>query len=120
MTDTNQYKTRLEEEKNRLETELADVGRRNPSNPSDWEATPDATGEEADPNDTADQLEDYSTNAAILNDLEIRHTEVESAIARIENGSFGTCSVCDGDIEEERLNADPAANTCLAHIDSAL
>lgn len=116
MNDATAYKTRLEEEKVRLETELATVGRRNPSNPSDWEAVPGETGQEADPNDAADLVEGYGDNAAILNDLELRYTDVTAALARIAGGTYGVCSVGGEAIEEDRLNADPAANTCKSHL----
>ena len=40
-----QHKIRLEEERAKLEKGLAGVGRRNPSNPSDWEPTAPDGGE---------------------------------------------------------------------------
>lgn len=114
--NTEPYKQRLLEEKATLEAELATVGRRNPSNPSDWEAAPSEIGQEADPNDQADLMENYSENNAILTDLEARLTDVTEALARIDAGTYGTCSVSGESIEEDRLNADPAANTCKAHL----
>lgn len=37
--DLEYFKKKLEEEKGRLETELSQVGRRNPAAPEDWEPT---------------------------------------------------------------------------------
>ncbi|MDQ1299687.1 MAG: hypothetical protein QG636_355 [Patescibacteria group bacterium] len=111
-----QFRTRLTEEKTALEAELATVGRKNPSNPNDWEATPEETGLEADPNDRADQMEEFGNNAAILTDLERRYNDVIAAIARIEDGMYGTCIAGDETIEEDRLEADPAAATCKTHM----
>lgn len=116
MTDTTNAQARLTKEKARLEEELATVGRRNPSNPADWEAVPGETGLEADPNDAADQMESYGENAAILKDLENRYNDVLAALARIENSSYGTCVEGGEEIEAERLEADPAAATCKAHM----
>ncbi len=116
MNDTSHFKTVLTEEKTRLETELTSIGRRNPSNPTDWEAVPSETGKEADPNDAADLIEGFEENTAILKDLEIRYNNVLAALVRIEEGTYGTCSVCGEKIEEERLSADPAATTCKAHL----
>jgi RNA polymerase-binding transcription factor DksA len=116
--DTNSYKARLEEEKMRLEKELQTVGRRNPSNPNDWEAVPSETGQEADPNDQADQMENYGENAAILDDLEIRYNEVKDALGLIDAGTYGTCETCGEAIEPERLEADPAARTCKQHLNA--
>lgn len=115
---TAQYKKQLEEEKVRLESELSSIGRRNPSNPNDWEAVPEETGLEADPSDRADQIEGYEANSAILNDLETRYNEVADALSRIEDGSYGICRIGGEKIEEARLLADPAARTCKAHINN--
>lgn len=114
--NTEHFRTRLTEEKARLEAELATVGRKNPSNPNDWEAVPEDTGPEADPNDRADQMEDFGNNNAILTDLEARYNDVLAALARMDAGTYGACEVSGETIEEERLEADPAARTCKAHL----
>lgn len=110
------YRARLTEDKERLERELSSIGRRNPSNPADWEALPESTGQEADPNDTADQIESYEANTAILKDLEVRYNDVLAALARIDTGTYGVCTVGGEKIEDARLDADPAAKTCKAHL----
>jgi len=38
---------------------------------------------------------------------------IEMAIARIENGHFGICSQCDGEISVARLNAVPWTSVCI-------
>ena len=40
---------------------------------------------------------------------------VNSALRRMENGSYGICSECGEDIEEGRLNAVPYASLCMTH-----
>ena len=40
--------------------------------------------------------------------------EIESALARIAEGTFGTCEVCGGAIGRDRLRALPEARRCLA------
>jgi RNA polymerase-binding transcription factor DksA len=114
--NTEHFRTRLTEEKARLEAELATVGRKNPSNPNDWEAVPEETGLEADPNDRADQMEEFGNNNAILVDLETRYNDVLAALARLKEGTYGVCEVSGEEIEEARLEADPAARTCKAHL----
>jgi DnaK suppressor protein len=114
--DTTHFRELLEAEKTTLEAQLATVGRKNPSNPSDWEPTPSETGQESDPNDQADLIEHYGENNAILNDLEIRYNEVLAALARIDAGTYGICTVGGEEIEADRLAADPAASTCKAHL----
>lgn len=118
MNDTTAHKARLEEEKKTLETELSTIGRRNPSNPNDWEAVPAAPQQEADPLDRASHMDNYQENNAILTDLELRYADVNAALERIENGTYGTCETGGEEIESERLDADPAARTCKAHLNS--
>lgn len=39
---------------------------------------------------------------------------IEAAIERIENGTYGICMVCEGDISLARLNAVPWTSVCIA------
>jgi RNA polymerase-binding transcription factor DksA len=115
--NTEIYKQKLQEEQARLEKELATIGRINPDNPSDWEATPvDPGSRESDPNDKADMIEDYETNTAILKQLEIQLIDVKDALVKIEDGTYGMCEVSGHPIEEGRLEANPAARTCMEHM----
>lgn len=114
--DTAHYKEKLETELLRLTEELKTVGRINPSNPSDWEATPGTMDiQQADENERADAVEEYGTNNAVLSDLEIRFNQVKAALKRIKDGTFGVCEVSGEPIEEDRLEANPAATTSKAH-----
>ena len=116
MKDINKYKGLLEIEKEKLLKELASIGRRNPSNPQDWEATAtDLDSDSADENETADVMESLDENKAIVDQLEIQLLQVESALGKIESGTYGKCNVCGEEIPEARLNANPAALTCMEH-----
>src|SRR5512143_3524331 len=39
---------------------------------------------------------------------------IEAAIERIENGNYGTCTICDEEISTARLNAVPWTSVCIA------
>ncbi len=110
---TEHLRKKLEAEKVRLESEMGSVGRRNPAVPGDWEAIPSETGTESDLADQADIVMSRESNTAILADLEARYDGIISALARIANGTYGKCEVCGKKIEEARLEADPAATTCV-------
>lgn len=115
---TTQYKQKLEEEKAVLMTELAALRNRD-AKTHEWEATIDEAGtENADMNSSADRFEDFEEKSALITPLEAKLTQVEQALERIENGKFGKCRVCNGPIEEARLNANPAAETCIAHLEA--
>lgn len=118
MKDTTQHKKVLEEERDRLVGELKSVGRVNPSNPGDWEAVPDETGQVPDTLDASEIIEGFGQNAAILSDLEVRYHVVLDALKRIADGSYGVCTVCNMEIEADRLSAEPAAHTCKNHLTS--
>ncbi|MDD5050571.1 MAG: TraR/DksA C4-type zinc finger protein [Candidatus Pacebacteria bacterium] len=119
MTETTEYKKALEKELSLLESELKTVGRKNPDNPKDWQPTPtDLNTLQSDENEVADSIETFEENTAILKDLEIRYNEVKSALQRIAQGTFGKCSVCKLPIEAKKLEANPAATTCIKHVNS--
>ncbi len=39
--------------------------------------------------------------------------EVDSALHRIDHGTYGVCEICEGTVEEERLRENPLARVCL-------
>ena len=110
------FKTRLEKERDLLTAELASLGKQNPDNPADWEPAPQGDQFGADRNDNADIIEELHENNAAINELEVRLVSVNEALVRIQNGSYGMCQVSGEDIEIERLNANPAAQTCMEHM----
>ena len=42
-----------------------------------------------------------------------RHRNLQDALQRIEDGTYGVCAQCDSDISLKRLNAVPWAQYCL-------
>lgn len=101
-----------------VERELNEVGRKNPDNKADWEAEPADMGEDsADENETADKIEEYEENTAVLKELEIRYNDIKDALAKIEKGAYGVCEIGGEPIEEDRLIANQAARTCKKHME---
>lgn len=118
--DYEHFKNKLEAEKKLLEKELETVGRRNPDNLSDWEATSiDKDTSQADENTVADSIEGYEDNVAIVNTLETRYQDLKSGLDKIEHGTYGLCQICGEEIDTERLEANPSARTCRTHLDQA-
>lgn len=118
MIDTTHAKQLLQEELNTVEEELQTVGRRNPENEQDWEAVPPPADSvlAGDEFEAADRLEVYEERTGIVKQLEIRYNELKAALAAIDAGTYGTCSVCAKEIEAERLKANRAAHTCEEHM----
>lgn len=116
MKDTKKYEEKLKKELKLVESELKEVGRKNPSNPKDWEATEtEIDSDHADVNDVADNIESYGENQAILSKLEVQYNEIKDALERIKRGTYGKCEVGGEDIPEERLEANPSARNCIKH-----
>ena len=111
--DLNAYKSKLQQEEARLELELTDLGRLNPTNPADWSATANASEmNTADLNNLADADEEQEVNKAIVDELEVRLKNVKDALKCIEDGTYGTCTKCGSSIDSTRLTANPAATVC--------
>ena len=119
--ETDKYKKELEKELGLLTKELEEIGVVTSENPNDWVAKGDkeanADDDHSDPNDNADDLEELGERNAIVSDLEIRFRNVKKALVRIEEKTYGKCEVCEELIEEDRLEANPAATTCIEHMD---
>ena len=47
-------------------------------------------------------------------DLQVTIGEIDAALARIEAGSYGTCTQCGAAIPDERLELRPFAGRCVA------
>lgn len=112
-----QLKQALEKEHDLLVGELAGLGILNPVN-NDWEATLEnkEMEEESDENDKADQFEEFEERSSTLSVLEKRLQDIDAALTKISDGKYGMCETCGAPISTERLEANPAAKTCLMHI----
>lgn len=116
--DMTKYKTQLEQELTNLIEELKGIGIHDPENTENWiERANDLEASSADPNDVADRTEEWDERRATVAVLESRYNSVTDALKRIEDGTYGTCEIGGEKIEPERLDANPAARTCKAHID---
>lgn len=66
--------------------------------------------------DRKDRLEHAAHHQDGSAHLRVLLEEVDGALARIENGSFGICTECHESIEADRLIADPLVCICLEHL----
>jgi RNA polymerase-binding transcription factor DksA len=51
--------------------------------------------------------------SALIGQAERRVAEIDAARARVDAGTYGRCEVCGDPIAAERLEARPAARTCV-------
>ena len=115
--ETNTHKEKLLEERVKLEKELDTVSVQDSKNSSDWNAKSiNSDTDLADEGEVAIADETMTTNMALSDDLEMQLKNVNEALSKIEAGRFGKCDVCGKEIEEERLIVNPAAKTCVEHM----
>ena len=113
------FREKLLAEKVILVKDLSSIGRINPDNPKDWEATPgDINEHSADKNKQADNVEDYESRTATLKELEGSLKDVIDALEKIEEVKYGICEISGKQIELDRLEANPSSRTCKEHLNS--
>jgi RNA polymerase-binding transcription factor DksA len=87
----------------------ADVG---PAEP-DEQCEPDDAGGTAghgfEPIDRAGALR-------VLDEVDAELGDIETALRRLDDGTYGTCEACGRTIAEDRLQAAPAARLCPEHL----
>jgi len=67
-----------------------------------------------DPDDIASGINDFELRAALSGKERSLLGDVESALDRIEKGSYGRCGICGDFIGEERLKVLPFARLCIS------
>ena len=94
----------LEHERAHLRRQLADLGHG------------DAGGLTYDPNfaDTSQVTAERGEADALASELRDTLEEVEAAIGRLADGTYGRCEVCGEQIPAARLEAMPVARRCIA------
>jgi RNA polymerase-binding transcription factor DksA len=107
------FKERLLAERASLLEELGKIAQKSSTESDGWEAKPGEMDEatRADSIDRADRLEEFEERRSTENELAKQLTQVERALAKIEEGTYGICDVSSEPIEVERLEANPAATT---------
>lgn len=95
-----------------LEAERDDLLHRLSELTADGSAAPDFDEGFADSAQvTAEQVE----NRTLAATLQIELTDIEGALARIDDGTYGVCTVCGAPISAARLEAMPATPYCIDH-----
>ncbi|MDP2676903.1 MAG: hypothetical protein Q8O83_04425 [bacterium] len=116
MNEFSNFRQKLEEEKTRLEGELSKIARPNPQVKGDWEvSSPDMNPMISDSNEMADTFEEMDNMVGIEYQLEERLKEVVLALERMEKGTYGVCEKGGERMDPKRLEANPAARTCIEH-----
>lgn len=65
------------------------------------------------PDENAQEISDYTTNVMTEKVLEKTLEDINGALKRIENGTYGICKYCHKPISSKRLMARPVASACI-------
>jgi DnaK suppressor protein len=107
-------KQRLERERRELEEGLKKIAVKDPNVPGDWDTKfPQFEGSVAHPEESASEVEEYDMLLDVEHNLEVRLKEVNEALEKIVRGTYGMCAKCGKEIPAARLQANPAAATCV-------
>jgi DnaK suppressor protein len=104
-----QIKSRLEKDKEELETELAKMAKKQ----GDGDYKPKFPDYGDEPDDNILEIENFAENIEIEQKLEELLRQTNKALENIGKGTYGYCKKCNKQIDPERLKAYPIATTCL-------
>jgi len=90
----------LSAERERVSTELAEIGVDSGSNDSGFADSGQVTAERGEVD-------------ALVGSLRETLSDIDHALAKIDLGTYGTCERCGKPIGEDRLEAMPAARLCI-------
>lgn len=96
-----EYKKRLEEGKKILSEKIT----------HDTEVIPDM-GKSSDREGDAEEVEEFDNQLAAVLPLKERLDDVESALRKIDAGTYGICEECGKEIESEVLEVDAESRLC--------
>jgi RNA polymerase-binding transcription factor len=102
--DTSTLRAQLEAERERLRARLRELG-------AGSDASLAFDGGFADSSQVTAERGELDAIAGSLTDS---LQEVEDALSKLDEGTYGRCESCGGAISQERLEAKPAARLCIA------
>jgi RNA polymerase-binding protein DksA len=111
VTDTDHFRDLLVQERQRVQAAIDNLHEENPG------TITDESGEEAVYDnhlaDTATVTYDRELDYTLEENEEHLLAEIDAALQRIENGTYGVCTNCGKQIAPERLEARPWATLCI-------
>jgi RNA polymerase-binding protein DksA len=109
--DTDRFREALLEERRRIQAALDNLHEENPG------SITDETGEDAVYDnhlaDTATVTYDRELDYTLEENSEHMLAEIDAALQRIDDGTYGRCTNCDKEIAPARLEARPWATLCI-------
>jgi RNA polymerase-binding protein DksA len=110
--DTDRFRATLLEERERVERAIANLRDDHPGSLDD-EVEEISSVSDNHPAETAAATLDREIDFTLEENSGQVLTEIDAALKQIDDGTYGTCTGCDGQIAEPRLEAYPWASLCI-------
>lgn len=112
--DTRTIRRRLEEERERLREHLAEREDQVEVNGGPANGGPTVLSfVDQHAADAGSELFERQKELSLRENAEGRLQDVKDALAKLQEGVYGRCEICDGQIPKARLQAVPTARLCL-------
>jgi RNA polymerase-binding transcription factor DksA len=112
--DPEQARQRLEDERARLEQVRETFDDEHLTDESESESVGELTGGlDQHQADVGTETFEREKDLSILENVESQLADIEHALNRIAEGTYGTCEACGRPIDEARLEAMPATRLCI-------
>ena len=98
--DKEKFRSLLTLEKEKLEKELIEL------NDVDFGADIDSGEEESD------ETEELSTNISLRDGFNARLEDIDTALEKLDAGTYGICENCGNEIQNDLLEIDPESRLC--------
>lgn len=112
--ENDEVRVRLDEERARLEGIREGYDEEGLTSESESENLAELSTADQHQADIGTETFERERDLSILEQVEAELADVEHALRRLDEGSYGTCEACGQPIGDDRLEALPAARFCLA------
>ena len=113
--DTEDARDRLDEERTRLEQVRAGFDAEHLHDESEDESLSELSHLAQHSADIGTETFEREKDFSILEQVEAELADVERALRRLDDGTYGSCEACGVAIGDDRLEAMPATRFCVVH-----
>ncbi|MDP8975576.1 MAG: TraR/DksA C4-type zinc finger protein [Actinomycetota bacterium] len=110
---SDEARARLDQEHARLQGLRDDFVQEGLTSESEQESLAELSSVDQHQADTGTETFNRERDMSILESLEAELADVEHALRRLDEGTYGTCEACGRQIDGARLEAMPATRFCL-------
>ena len=102
-------------EKERLAGLVRERGAEGIGTESERDNTSELSGLDQHQGDMGTETFEREKDFSLLEQLEAEIGDLDAALRKIDDGTYGTCEICGKEIDAERLEARPGTRTCIDH-----